>query len=68
MIRAYCSNIYTVSLGLPPRPLPDVDLSALDVANLEPFPEAGLLEQFPKCEDVGVRKSKFLQNKRPRSP
>ena len=49
-----------MSLGLPPKPLPDVDLSALDVANLEPFPEAGLLEHFPKCEDVGVTKSKFF--------
>ena len=68
MPRAYCSNIYTVPLGLPPKPLPDVDLSALDVANLEPFPEAGLLEQFPKCEDVGVTKSKFLQDERARSP
>lgn len=50
-------NHVVSSIGLPPKPLPDVDLSALDVANLEPFPEAGLLEQFPKCEDVGVTKT-----------
>ena len=47
------------SIGLPPRPLPDVDLSTLDVANLDPLPEAGLLEHFPSCEDVGVTQSKF---------
>ena len=47
------------SIGLPPRPLPDVDLSSINLASLDPFPEAGLLEQFPSCEDVGVTPSKY---------
>ena len=50
-------NHVVSSIGLPPRPSPDVDLSSIDCANLDPFPEAGLFEHFPSCEDVGVTKT-----------
>ena len=53
-------NHVVSSIGLPPRPLPDVDMSSVNLVNLEPFPESGLLEQFPSCEDIGVNKRMYI--------
>jgi len=51
------------SIGLPPRPLPDVNLSEIEVVKLNPMPEAGLLDHFPSCEDVGVQPEKHTTGK-----
>ena len=44
-----------MNLGLPPRPLPDVDISNVAFANLNPDSEVYLMSKFPICEDLEVQ-------------
>lgn len=52
------------SIGLPPRPLSDVDLTSAELANLDPMPEAGLFQHFPSCEDIGFVKDPNVASKK----
>ena len=47
-------NHVVSTIGLPPRPLPDVDLASVTVANLNSV--AYLLPEFPTCQDLGIQK------------
>ena len=49
------------SIGLPPRPLTDVDLSMVTLAKVTDMP--GLLEEFPTCEILGFVKENPNQSK-----